>query len=171
MREGKCVHQLNHIDPYGGTNALAAYDDKGLIFATYLGRGKIHLFDARNPKVGCFSSFEIKTFTKPNFLKFAADSGSYILCQTDNELVVLDSFNGEEVSTYEWDSMPVGPPSFSSNSEHIAQGLANGEVHLWRSADATRVNTLSCEGPTAAVFNNKYPLVCTGGNRTDWWIE
>ncbi|KAL8528178.1 hypothetical protein ACS0TY_005834 [Phlomoides rotata] len=76
-----------------------AYDQQGLVFAVAMEGGAIKLFDSRSYDKGPFDTFLVGGDTAEVCdIKFSNDGKSVLLSTTNNNVYILDAYNGEKVS-------------------------------------------------------------------------
>ena len=66
-------------------------------------------------------------------MKFSPDGLNIILATSDNSIILLDAFNGDELYKFTnfVNESSIIECSFSPDSKYIVSGSENGSVHVW----------------------------------------
>ncbi|KAK4477368.1 hypothetical protein RD792_016589 [Penstemon davidsonii] len=111
-----------------------AYGQQGLVFAVAMEGGAIKLFDSRSYDKGPFDTFLVGGDTAEVCdIKFSNDGRSMLLTTTNNNVYLLDAYNGEKKCGCSMDSSPnaIIEATFTPGGQYVLSGSGDGNIHAW----------------------------------------
>ncbi|KAK4487545.1 hypothetical protein RD792_005806 [Penstemon davidsonii] len=111
-----------------------AYDQQGLVFAVAMEGGAIKLFDSRSYDKGPFDTFLVGGDTAEVCdIKFSNDGRSMLLTTTNNNVYLLDAYNGEKKGGFSMDSSQNATieATFTPDGQYVCSGSGDGNIHAW----------------------------------------
>lgn len=177
------VWDIRQPNPVGmvqlsGSKPIAAYDPEGLAFAIGVSSDSIKLYDSRSFDNGPFSSFKCpgEKGCEWTGLKFSPN-GKYILVYTNGSIIrIFDAFNGNCVRTLEGvinNGNVSLEASFSPDSQFVACGSTDGQVHIWNIDKGYKVCVLNGDHPAAVQrvqFNPKKHMLASACSNLAFWL-
>lgn len=182
LRSPNCQGLLNTPAP-----SLVNFDPTAVIFSVASEKlNSISLYDIRNFDKIPFSTFKISTNSQPwEKLEFANDGKRMLLSTLGNSHYVLDSFNGDIMSTLVGhEPVPVpssrntGHTTISQDGRFVFSGSGNCKLYIWDilkepgpDKKLRPIKELDCINPPALVtMNPKKLLLATAKNDLTLWL-
>lgn len=129
------------------TNPVAAFDAEGLVFVTYQGLKKLHLYDCQNFGRGEFAVFDIEHLMRhpeeePLSLVFSPDGQHIVFSTNFNRLLKVNAFDGEEAVEFipDGSALQVDEPTgwkdncfpiFTPDGQFLLCGATDCKTHVW----------------------------------------
>eukprot|EP00921_Rhytidocystis_pertsovi_P000492 GHVQ01000933.1.p1 GENE.GHVQ01000933.1~~GHVQ01000933.1.p1 ORF type:complete len:279 (+),score=20.57 GHVQ01000933.1:631-1467(+) len=162
---------------------VAAFDNRGLVLVCFLGRAKLHFFDARKLTQPEFQTIDLhehvtkETDERVTSIVFSPDDKHLLLGTNYQRLVSLNALNGKKVCEYKFEGVVVQPgsscgfPSYTPDGKYVLCGGLDRAIHIWNTVTCARVMTLKGHPgmPMFVKCNPRKALVASACLHTVLW--